>query len=220
VSGDAALKALGLDTPVIADYPGAGYVAGAPSTAYALTAGYSGVTRPRNLAVMWCIKAWNAPINQGNIDIAALAALAAQATENNQGTAKVATQAQMNAGTDDTTMVTPKKLRLGFAILLAVNGFIALPWWLGSFVLQWGRITINQTAVNTTASGSWIFPMQFPNACLSTWAFQHTLGGSANGSLLERLCGNGEPAINSSTFLISDADSAGNYTLRTFAFGH
>lgn len=29
-------------------------------------------TRPRNLAVIWCIKAWNAPINQGNIDIAAL----------------------------------------------------------------------------------------------------------------------------------------------------
>jgi microcystin-dependent protein len=29
-------------------------------------------TRGRNLAVMWCIKAWNAPINQGNIDIAAL----------------------------------------------------------------------------------------------------------------------------------------------------
>ncbi|WP_438300841.1 tail fiber protein [Pseudomonas sp. NMS19W] len=32
-----------------------------------------GETRPRNLAVMWCIKAWNAPINQGNIDVAALA---------------------------------------------------------------------------------------------------------------------------------------------------
>lgn len=29
--------------------------------------------RPRNLAVMWCIKVWNAPVNQGNIDIAALA---------------------------------------------------------------------------------------------------------------------------------------------------
>ncbi|WP_392885822.1 phage tail protein [Pseudomonas migulae] len=29
-------------------------------------------TRPRNLSVMWCIKAWSAPINQGNIDIAAL----------------------------------------------------------------------------------------------------------------------------------------------------
>lgn len=31
-------------------------------------------TRPRNVAVLWCIKAWNAPINQGNIDVAALAA--------------------------------------------------------------------------------------------------------------------------------------------------
>ena len=30
-------------------------------------------TRPRNLAVMWCIKAWSAPVNQGQIDIAALA---------------------------------------------------------------------------------------------------------------------------------------------------
>lgn len=29
-------------------------------------------TRPRNLAVMWCIKAWNAPINQGQVDVAAL----------------------------------------------------------------------------------------------------------------------------------------------------
>jgi len=33
-----------------------------------------GMSRPRNLAVMWCIKAWSAPVNQGQIDIAALAA--------------------------------------------------------------------------------------------------------------------------------------------------
>jgi len=32
----------------------------------------TGETRPRNLAVVWCIKAWNAPINQGVIDIGAL----------------------------------------------------------------------------------------------------------------------------------------------------
>ena len=31
-------------------------------------------SRPRNIAVMWCLKAWNAPINQGNIDVAALEA--------------------------------------------------------------------------------------------------------------------------------------------------
>ncbi len=39
-------------------------VNGAPSVA--------AETRPRNLAVMWCIKAWSAPINQGNIDVAAV----------------------------------------------------------------------------------------------------------------------------------------------------
>ncbi|MNJ42326.1 Phage Tail Collar Domain protein [compost metagenome] len=32
----------------------------------------TGETSPRNLAVMWCIKAWSAPNNQGNIDISAL----------------------------------------------------------------------------------------------------------------------------------------------------
>lgn len=29
-------------------------------------------TRPSNLAVMWCIKAWNAPVNQGTIDVGVL----------------------------------------------------------------------------------------------------------------------------------------------------
>ncbi|WP_239065536.1 phage tail protein [Pseudomonas fluorescens] len=38
------------------------------------TGSYWKTVRPRNLAVMWCIKAWNAPVNQGNIDVAALAA--------------------------------------------------------------------------------------------------------------------------------------------------
>lgn len=45
-----------------------------PDTDKVKTLPYGGSeTRPRNLSVMWCIKAWNAPINQGNIDIAALA---------------------------------------------------------------------------------------------------------------------------------------------------
>ena len=51
-------------------------------TGFYVGSGSGGVTnssggveaRPRNLAVMWCIKAWNAPINQGNIDVAALEA--------------------------------------------------------------------------------------------------------------------------------------------------
>lgn len=132
-------------------------------------------TRPRSLAVMWCIKAWNAPINQGNIDIAALAALAAQATENNQGTAKVATQAQVNSGTDDSTFVTPKKLRFGFSISLAANGYVAFPSWLGGLVIQWGYVPGSLDDLTALIS----FPMAFPNQCLNVSA---TAEGAQSGA--------------------------------------
>ncbi|CAI8865430.1 phage tail protein [Pseudomonas zeae] len=114
-------------------------------------------TRPRNIAVMWCIKAWNAPINQGNIDIAALAVLAQQASEINQGTAKVATQTQMVEGSDDATIVTPKKLRWGVQIQKATNGYIVFPSWLGGMIIQWG--TLNGTIGDQSA----LYPIAFPN---------------------------------------------------------
>ncbi|UVM49363.1 phage tail protein [Pseudomonas sp. B21-015] len=115
--------------------------------------------RPRNLAVMWCIKAWSAPINQGNIDIAALAALSVQATEITQGTAKIATQAEANAGTDDVTIVTPKKMRWGFSILKASSGYIVFPSWLGGFIIQWVSIGMPSTQGGYT-NFSW--PLAFP----------------------------------------------------------
>ncbi|MHA3737875.1 phage tail-collar fiber domain-containing protein [Pseudomonas sp. Eth.TT006] len=121
-------------------------------------AAYWRTVRPRNLAVMWCIKAWNAPINQGNIDIAALAALATQATEIKLGTAKIATQAQFDAGTDDATIVTPKKLRQGFMSSLGQNGYQKLP---SGLIEQWGTVTINDnTEIVVT------LPIAFPNAVL------------------------------------------------------
>lgn len=117
-------------------------------------------TRPRNLAVMWCIKAWNAPINQGNIDIAALSMLVAQATESSQGTAKVSTDAQMLDSANDQVIATPKKLRKGFAISLTTNGYIAFPSWLGGLIIQWGLF--NASGTPSTVS----FPIPFPNAVL------------------------------------------------------
>lgn len=131
-------------------------------------------TRPRNLAVMWCIKAWNAPVNQGNIDIAALVPLAAQATENNQGTTKVATLAQLSAGTDDAVMATPKKLRFGFALSLATNGYIAFPTWLGGLVIQWGYYAGSLDDQSAFVQ----FPMAFPVSCMNVLA---TADGAQSG---------------------------------------
>jgi len=124
-------------------------------------------TRPRNLAVMWCLKAWNAPINQGNIDIAALVPLAAQATEINQGTAKVATDAQMLDSANDAVIVTPKKARKGFSISLTTNGYITFPSWLGGLIVQWGSALFSGDTPVT-------FPIAFPSSCLAV------LVGAAN----------------------------------------
>jgi microcystin-dependent protein len=146
-----------------AAYIGAGISTGVPPSALfqadeaQYTRGTLVGTRPRNLAVMWCIKAWNAPINQGSIDIAALSVLAQQASETNQGTAKVATQNQTDSGTDDTVMVSPKKLRLGFEISLAANGYIIFPSWLGGLMLQWGLAIMPGTSANFS------FPIAFRN---------------------------------------------------------
>ena len=135
-----------------------GILSGAARTMTSKTDPSTGTeTRVRNLAVMWCIKAWNAPINQGNIDIAALQALATQATEIKLGTAKIATQALTNAGADDATIVTPKKLRWGFQISLGSNGYIAFPDWLGGLMLMWGAFTLSGT------TGSFSFPFAFRN---------------------------------------------------------
>lgn len=65
-------KLHGLDPHTASDYTVSNAVFSAGSTP--VSVGALGVSRPRNLAVMWCIKAWNAPINQGSIDIASLAA--------------------------------------------------------------------------------------------------------------------------------------------------
>ena len=141
------------------------------------------------------------------------------ATEAVAGVIGIATQNNVNNGTRDDVAVTPYKMRLGFLFMPGINGFIALPTWLGGFIVQWGRITATQSAVNVTASVNWSYPTAFLESCFATWAFQHALGGDSGNSLLERLCGAGEPTVSGATFYIADSDNAGSYTLRVFAIG-
>ncbi|KII27495.1 phage tail protein [Pseudomonas fluorescens] len=170
-----ALANMGYDSVSAADYPGAEYSVSTAGTSAPISNSDQtafGAIRPRNLAVIWCVKAWNAPINQGNIDIAALAALATQATEIKLGTAKIATQAQTDEGTDDSTIVTPKKLRLGFLASLTPNGYVAFPSWLGGFTIQWGLGSyVDKTPIS--------FTLAYANACFVVLATDGTVATAA-----------------------------------------
>ncbi|CAK16848.1 phage tail protein [Pseudomonas entomophila] len=115
-------------------------------------------TRPRNQSVMWCIKAWSTPVNQGQVDVAALVSQVGPATETKPGILRLASQDQVNAGEIDEVAVTPKKLRWGFAASFADAGYLKLPGWLGGFVIQWGQVTVAANATN-----SFSLPTTFPN---------------------------------------------------------
>ena len=79
-----------------------------------------------------------------------------------RSTAPVATQAEVNAGTNNTNFVTPLRLRNGFSMSLTTNGYIAFPSWLGGIIFQWGRNTIAGGVVNTAVA----LPIAYPTANL------------------------------------------------------
>ncbi len=84
----------------------------------------------------------------------------AAASESTSGAAKVGTQAEVDAGSADNVIVSPKKLRWGFSALFNTQGYIAFPSWLGGFIVQWGSQVIAETA------GDYALPIPFPNAFL------------------------------------------------------
>ncbi|WP_288081686.1 hypothetical protein [Pseudomonas sp.] len=88
-----------------------------------------------------------------------------QATESVAGIAAVATQSQTNAGVDDATIVTPKKMRAGFVSSFTLNGFIAFPTWLGGLVIQWGRTAVMGDGTSITVS----LPASFTSTTLQLW---------------------------------------------------
>jgi len=93
------------------------------------------------------------------------------ATETLAGIAKVATQAVVNAGVDDTVIVTPKKLRFGLSYLAGANGYIAFPSWMGGLIIQWGLASlVGQAGTGLGPARNVTLPITFPNGCFNVLA--------------------------------------------------
>lgn len=54
-----------------------------------------------------------------------------------------------------------RRLRFGFDVSLATNGYIVFPFWLGGLILQWGY---SESAPSERAVA---FPLAFPSTCLT-----------------------------------------------------
>lgn len=109
-----------------------------------------------------------------------LRATTARASESLLGTLRVATQAEVNAGTADDLTITPRKLRAGFVFSFGPNGYVGFPIWLGSWLIQWGGVT-----VNASSSTSILWPTTFPNECYIA-VCSHAAQSGGNASIYNR----------------------------------
>ena len=103
-----------------------------------------------------------------------------QATESLAGTAKIANQAEINAGISDSFIVTPKKLRFGFMVRLGASGYVVFPSWMGGVIIQWIAGSASQ-AGNSNYGDVNVWPLAFPNALFLAVA---THEGTSSGTLM------------------------------------
>lgn len=98
------------------------------------------------------------------------------ATETVTGMLKIATQTEVDAGDDDAKAVTPKKLRWGVSYSLGGSGYLALPSWMGSVIIQWGSFS----SINSTNKDNWPtnqYPIAFPSGVYANVGM-HSGGGA------------------------------------------
>ena len=97
------------------------------------------------------------------------------ATESLEGIIKISTTAQVIAGTDDTTAVSPAKLKELYTAgsSKTQNGYQKLP---NGVILQWGTIDYNSNPGEIAVDV--VFPSVFPTSCLNVTATRKTLANN------------------------------------------
>jgi len=90
----------------------------------------------------------------------ALRSAAANATETLLGVLRVGTQTEVDAGTVDNVVVTPKKLFNGTLIVSSTYMALKLPSWLGGWIFQRGTVTVSGEAGGSSVV-SVTLPLQY-----------------------------------------------------------
>ena len=96
------------------------------------------------------------------------------ASETVAGGVKRATDQQVLAGVEDSTYITPKKLRMGVSYSLGETGYVALPSWTGGLIIEWGYGTESLSATEFR-----YFPLAFPTACTAMLAMANFVHGAS-----------------------------------------
>lgn len=120
-----------------------------------------------------------------------------------------ASDSEMNAGVSSTKFSSPRRLRAGFAVSLAQNGYISFPTWLGGVIFQWGRVS----GVTNGTYKTFTFPIPFPTAC---YVVVTTPIGTDNGGGSTDFWGVNTPTT-TSVRVYTDYDDT--YTAMLFAVG-
>ena len=96
-------------------------------------------------------------------------------TESLAGIIKISTTAQVGAGTDNTTAVSPYKLKELYTkgSAKAQNGYQKLP---SGVILQWGTVADGSNPGDAPVDV--VFPLVFPTTCLNVTATRKTLANS------------------------------------------
>lgn len=136
------------------------------------------------------------------------------ATESYSGVLPIATDSVANAGTDNASIITPKKLRLGFSLNLTTNGHIAFPTWMGGLVINWGIIYVPDQTQQTAT-----FSKPFPTTMLNAFCSPQALG-TVGTSYAQKSTYSWVPISNSYLGLQSARDGGSGANVSWFAIGY